>query len=156
MRKSHIGFIWILISVVTLSGCAETSSLSQREKGALLGAGLGAGLGAIVGNQSGNSGAGTAIGAAAGALTGALVGESQRRSQENAKNELRQELLQQQYQGQYSPQPFTTNNTVQQAQPVQAATTGEVHTKYNPRTGQTFPDRFQFDPNTGEPLQKLR
>ena len=34
--------------------------------------------------------------------------------------------------------------------------TQEVHTKYNPRTGQTFADRYKFDPNTGEELLPLQ
>ncbi len=31
----------------------------------------------------------------------------------------------------------------------------ENHTKYNPRTGQTFPDRYQYDPATGEQLFRI-
>jgi len=154
---------------LVFSGCASDGSggLTERETGALLGSGLGAGLGAIVGHQTGHAGAGTAIGAGAGALAGALAGEGMRRSKENTKKEIRQEMMQQQYQPQYAPQPYYGTTApaygtapTPQAQP-QATYGGaplpqEVHTKYNPRTGQTFPERFKFDPNTGEELKYLR
>lgn len=146
----------IVLGVLLVSGCAtETGGITERESGALLGAGLGAGLGAIVGNQTGHAGAGTAIGAGAGALAGALMGEANRRNKESVKKEMRQEMMQQQYQGQYAPQPYGTQPqpAYQQTAPQAAA---EAHTKYNPRTGQTFPEQFQFDPNTGEQLQRLR
>ena len=147
-----------MMLAVLMAGCATEEGgggLSEREGGALLGSGLGAGLGAIIGNQTGHAGAGTAIGAGAGALAGALMGESQRRQKEAIKKDMRQEMMQQQYQGQYAPQPYG-------AQPAQAQgyapqqPSQELHTKYNPRTGQTFPDRYKYDPNTGEELQYLR
>ena len=155
MNKSVSMGVSLLVVGSLLVGCAEGGGLSEREGGALLGSGLGAGLGAIVGNQTGHAGAGTAIGAGAGLLAGALAGEGMRRSKENAKKEMRQEMMQQQYQGQYAPQP---TGTPQYQQPAvqQAAPAQEVNTKYNPRTGQTFPDRYKFDPNTGEELQPLR
>jgi hypothetical protein len=146
-----------MVVLMLLSGCASEGGggLTEREGGALLGGGLGAGLGAIIGNQTGHAGAGTAIGAGAGALAGALVGESQRRQKESIKKEMRQEMMQQQYQGQYAPQPYG-QQPVQQQPVQQQAMAQETHTKYNPRTGQTFPDRYKFDPNTGEELQYLR
>lgn len=152
-RGTTTGF---LVVMVLMAGCASDGSggLTEREGGALLGGGLGAGLGAIIGNQTGHAGAGTAIGAGAGALAGALVGESQRRSKENIKKEMRQEMMQQQYQPQYAPQPYGTQQ--QPMNTVQAGAAQEIPTKYNPRTGQTFPDRFKYDPNTGEELQYLR
>lgn len=152
MRKIMMG---MAIAGLAFSGCATdgTGGLSEREGGALLGAGLGAGTGAIIGGQTGHAGAGTAIGAGLGALGGALIGESQRRQKENVKKEMRQEMMQQQYQPQYRAQPYGTAP----AQPQYAAPQGqEVHTKYNPRTGQTFPERYKFDPNTGEELKYLR
>jgi hypothetical protein len=150
-----------LLILTVLSGCASgegSGGLTEREGGALLGGGLGAGLGAIIGNQTGHAGAGTAIGAGAGALAGALVGESQRRQKENIKKEMRQEMMQQQYQGQYAPQPYGQQQPQAAQANYQAPPAGaqEVHTKYNPRTGQTFPDRYKYDPNTGEELQYLR
>ena len=157
MKTSVRWFALVLIVTQLFTGCAsEGGGISERESGALLGGGLGAGLGAIVGNQTGHAGAGTAIGAGAGLLTGALIGEANRRQKENTKKEIRQEMMQQQYQPQYAPQPY--NGQVQQQPAVQqaAAPAQELHTKYNPRTGQTFPDRYKYDPNTGEELQYLR
>lgn len=157
MRKIATG---IAIIGLVFSGCATDGTgggLSEREGGALLGAGLGAGTGAIIGAQSGHAGAGTAIGAGLGALGGALVGESQRRQKEAIKRDMRQEMMQQQYQPQYAPQPYGTAPAQQQPYaPQQQASTQEIHTKYNPRTGQTFPERYKFDPNTGEELKYLR
>ena len=154
-------FSLFLVLGLIFSGCATDGSgggLSEREMGALGGGGLGAGLGAIIGNQTGHAGAGTAIGAGAGALAGALLGEGMRREKEQTKNELRQEMMQQQYQAgaapQYVPTPqqqFAQPQVVQPAPPAQ-----EVHTKYNPRTGQTFPERYQYDPATGEQLKYLK
>ena len=120
-----------------------------------------AGTGAIVGGQTGHAGAGTAIGAGLGALGGALIGEGQRRQKENIKKEMRQEMMQQQYQPQYAPQPYygtapQPQQPYAQATAPQGAPGQEVHTKYNPRTGQTFPERYKFDPNTGEELKYLR
>ena len=151
MRNNHRWTATGILVLLALTGCAEGSGLSERETGALLGSGLGAGLGAIIGNQTGHAGAGTAIGAGSGLLAGALLGESQRRSKENVKKELRQEMMQQQYQPQYAPQPYGAPQAQAPAPPAQ-----EVHTKYNPRTGQTFPEKYQYDPNTGEQLQPLR
>ena len=126
----------IMMSVVIflMSGCAtDSGGLTEREGGALLGGGIGAGTGAIIGHQTGHAGAGTAIGAGAGALTGALVGEGMRRNKEQAKQELRQESGVTSY-----------------------SQTGEIHTKYNPRSGQTFPESYTFDPNTGEKLEYIK
>lgn len=144
--------------ILLLSGCAtESGSLSERETGGLLGAGLGAGIGALAGAATGHAGVGTAIGAGAGLLTGAVAGEAARRQKENTKREIRQEMMAQQYQPQYAPQPYGQQQPVAQ-QPVyaQAAPQKEVHTKYNPRTGQTFPGSYTFDPATGEQLKNLQ
>ena len=150
-----------LISLVVLAGCASTENpggLSERETGLLAGGGLGAGLGAIIGNQTGHAGAGTAIGAGAGALAGAFMGEGMRRQKEATKQEIRQEMMQQQYQQgaapQYAPTPQYAQPQV--AQPAVPVADQEVHTKYNPRTGQTFPERYQYDPATGEQLKYIR
>ena len=150
----------VLILGVMCAGCATEGNpggLSEREVGALTGGGLGAGLGAIIGHQTGHAGAGTAIGAGAGALAGALAGEGMRRTKESAKQEMRQEMMQQQYQTGYAPQytPAPQYAQPQVAQP-SAPVQQEVHTKYNPRTGQTFPERYQYDPSTGEELKYIR
>ncbi len=138
---------YFLLSGMLLAGCA--TSLDETQAGALGGGGLGAGLGAIIGHQTGHTGAGTAIGAGAGALAGALIGEGVKRSKQSAKQEMRQEMQQQQYGQPYQGAPQPTYQA-----PV--APQQEVHTKYNPRTGQTFPERYKYDPNTGEELQYIR
>ena len=152
----RVASTFVLLAFI-FSGCASATNpggLSEREAGLLGGGGLGAGLGAIIGHQTGHAGAGTAIGAGAGALAGALIGEGQRRQKENIKQEMRQELMQQQYQQGNAPQYGTPQPQVQQLPPNQAPQ--ELHTKYNPRTGETFPEQYQFDPKTGEALKNLR
>lgn len=147
----------VLILSVACSGCATESGLTERETGGLAGAALGAGIGALAGSATGHAGVGTAIGAGAGLLTGAVAGEMARRQKEQTKKEIRQEMMQQTYQPQYAPQAYTT-----QTAPVQQPTTTytpavrqELNTKYNPRTGQTFPSNYVYDPNTGEELKTL-
>jgi len=138
----------ILILLFSFAGCETT--LNEPATGALAGGAAGAGLGAIIGSQTGHAGVGTAIGAGSGALLGAMVGEGMRRSKESAKREIREEMAQQQYQQQYgAPAQY------QQA-PAPQGQVQEVHTKYNPKTGQTFPERFKFDPVTGDELKYLQ
>ena len=149
----------ILILPLMFSGCATDSGLSERETGGLAGAALGAGAGALVGAASGHAGVGTAIGAGAGLLTGVVAGEMARRQKEQTKKELRQEMMQQQYQPQYAPQPVAAQSAMPvQQQPVytQPSVKQELNTKYNPRTGQTFPSNYTYDPNTGEELKLLQ
>jgi len=148
MKKHKVlASIFVLIMALGASGCETT--LNEPAAGALGGAAAGAGLGAIIGNASGNTGAGTAIGAGSGALLGALLGEGMRRSKESAKREIREELRREglAQQGYTAPQAQTST----QQQQVQ-----EVHTKYNPKSGQTFPERFKFDPATGDELKYLQ
>lgn len=156
MKKSQKLIGLFLATILFFSGCATESGLTERETGGLMGAGLGAGIGALAGAATGHAGVGTAIGAGAGLLTGAIAGEAARRQKENTKKEIRQEMMQQQYQPQYTPQPYGGQPIQQQPAYAQAAPQGEVHTKYNPRTGQTFPSSYTFDPATGEQLQNLK
>jgi len=46
----------------------------------------------------------------------------------------------------------------QQVQPVQQLVTQvqEIHTKYNPRTGETFPENYTYDPKDGTELQYIK
>lgn len=130
---------YLLVTMILgLTACETT--LNEPATGALLGGGAGAGLGAIIGSQSGHTGAGTAIGAGAGALLGAMLGEANRRNREKTKQEIRDELA---GQGYYAQGPESGRITTQ----VQG-----VHTKYNPRTGKTFPERYKYDPDTGDEL----
>lgn len=160
MKLSTRRLAVILILPLILSGCATDSGLTERETGGLAGAALGAGAGALVGSATGHAGVGTAIGAGAGLLTGVVAGEMARRQKEQTKKELRQEMMQQQYQPQYAPQPVAAQgSTTVQQQPVYTqpvAAKQELNTKYNPRTGQTFPSNYTYDPNTGEELKLLQ
>jgi uncharacterized protein YcfJ len=135
-----------------VSGC-ETQ-LNEPATGALLGGGAGAGLGAIIGAQSGHAGAGTAIGAGAGALLGAIAGEANRRNKEQTKEEIRQELAARGYYQPVASAPYYPAGYAP-SQPQQAQMK-VVHTKYNPKTGETFPEEYKYDPKTGDELQYIR
>lgn len=65
-----------LAAVVTLtgSGLVGCTSLSQTERGAVIGAAGGAAVGAIVGRQIGSTARGAVIGAAVGGAAGAVIG----------------------------------------------------------------------------------
>ena len=160
MKKFERKLVAILVLLLAFSGCATDSGLSERETGGLAGAALGAGIGALAGSATGHAGVGTAIGAGAGLLTGAVAGEMARRQKEQTKKELRQEMMQQQYQPQYAPQPVSSQGYTpvvqQQISSVQTPVKQELNTKYNPRTGQTFPSNYTYDPNTGEELKPLQ
>jgi len=140
--RQQISLVMILM-MVGLTACETT--LNEPATGALIGGGAGAGLGAIIGSQSGHAGVGTAIGAGAGALLGALLGEANRRNKEKTKQEIRDELAGQGYY-QQQPEQVRTPTTLAPSK-IQ-----EIHTKYNPKTGRTFPERYRYDPDTGDEL----
>jgi hypothetical protein len=80
-----------------------------------------------------------------------MAGEANRRNRERTKEEIRQELQQQGYY-QQQPTPATAYAPAVAPQPqVQ-----EVHTKFNPKTGKTYPERYVYDPETGDELQYIR
>jgi predicted lipid-binding transport protein (Tim44 family) len=135
--------VLLLTCAAFLLPACQSDRFTEREKGALIGSGIGAGTGAIIGHQTGHAGAGTAIGAGAGALAGGLIGESQRRTRVSTQ----EQIAQQQY---GTPQGSVQTTTTSAEYP------GELHTKYNPKTGQTFPGRFDFDPKTGEALKPIQ
>src|SRR5918911_5175166 len=54
-----------------LTGC---QTLSNKERGAIIGAGAGAAVGGIVGNQTGSTARGAIIGAVVGGAAGAIIG----------------------------------------------------------------------------------
>jgi len=64
-------FLPALATIVAISACA---SLSQKEKGAIIGASTGAAVGAAVGNANGSTAKGAIIGAAIGGTAGAVIG----------------------------------------------------------------------------------
>lgn len=53
------------------AGCA---SMSQKERGAVIGAGAGAAIGGVIGNQTGSTARGAIIGAVVGGAAGAIIG----------------------------------------------------------------------------------
>ena len=67
-----------ILSVVLIGallvGAAGCASMSNKEKGALIGAGSGAVVGGVIGNQAGNTALGAIIGAAVGGAAGAYIG----------------------------------------------------------------------------------
>ena len=60
-----------LTALVSVGACA---SLSQKEKGAIIGASAGAAAGAAIGNANGSTAKGAIIGAAVGGTAGAVIG----------------------------------------------------------------------------------
>ncbi len=160
--EKYLAFIrriaFVLILPLILNGCA---TLTERETGGVAGAAIGAGIGALAGAASGNAGVGTAIGAGAGLLAGAIIGEFIHLWKKKKKEEKQQETMKQQYQPQFGPQPVGAQS--QAAAPAQpqiatapAGVKQEMNTKYNPRTGQTFPSNYTYDPNTGEELKPIQ
>ena len=134
----------VFLILLLLPGCASKSNpggLSEREVGGLAGAGMGAGTGAIIGSATGNAAAGTAIGAPVGLVAGALVGEGMRRSKEDAKREIREENMEAE-----SSEPSV----------IRAQKNSENRAMYNPKTGQTFPIGYMYDPTTGERLEPVK
>ncbi len=84
MRKLLcVGLIALL--VLGLCGC---SSLSKKEKGAIIGATSGAVVGGVIGKQAGNTAVGAIIGAAVGGAAGAIIGNYMDKQAE----EMRQDL----------------------------------------------------------------
>ncbi len=51
----------------------------------------------------------------------------------------------------YAPQPYTETQPVSTTPVVRQ----ELNTKYNPRTGQTFPSTYTYDSDAGEALKTL-
>ena len=131
MTKKLLALVFIALMV-----CGCETQLNQTQTGALAGSALGAGLGAIIGNQTGHAGAGTAIGAGAGALAGGLIGEGMRRQSQT------------QQQTQYYQPPVQQTTASSQVQ--------EIHTKFCPTCGKTYPEATNFCQNDGTELQYIR
>src|SRR3954468_12510855 len=71
-RNASIRFGGIFVAAaVVLSGCA---GMSQKQKGAVIGATTGAAAGAVIGNQTGSTARGAIIGAVVGGTAGAVIG----------------------------------------------------------------------------------
>ena len=66
-----LGLLAITAGGSILSGC---QSLSNKERGAIIGAAAGAGVGGVIGNQTGSTARGAIIGAVVGGAAGAIIG----------------------------------------------------------------------------------
>ena len=79
--------IVVLVTLLSL-GSAGCSSLSNTQRGALIGAGAGGALGAVVGNAAGSTAKGAIIGAAVGGAAGAIIGSRMNDRAETLEREL--------------------------------------------------------------------
>lgn len=82
MRKLRMSLIWIVSTVLILSGCA---SWNKTEKGAVVGTAAGGAMGAVIGRASGNTALGAIIGATVGGATGAVIGNQMDKQAEEIK-----------------------------------------------------------------------
>ena len=64
----------VLLIGALLAGAAGCASMSNQEKGAIIGATSGAVVGGVIGNQAGSTAVGAIIGAAVGGAAGAYIG----------------------------------------------------------------------------------
>ncbi len=78
-------FIPALAALASIGACA---SLSQKEKGAIIGASAGAAVGAAVGNANGSTAKGAIIGAAVGGTAGAVIGHQMDQQAKDIKQEI--------------------------------------------------------------------
>ena len=78
-------FLPALAALASVSACA---SLSQKEKGAIIGAASGAAVGAAVGNAAGSTAKGAIIGAAVGGTAGAVIGHQMDQQAKEIKQEI--------------------------------------------------------------------
>lgn len=81
----HSTSLVLLAAALLLGGC---SSLSNTEKGAIIGAGAGAAGGAAVGKAAGGTAEGAIIGAAVGGAAGAIIGRRMDKKAEELDEEL--------------------------------------------------------------------
>lgn len=70
-RISTIALGFLVASGSVLTGC---QSLSNKERGAIIGAGAGAAVGGVIGNQTGSTARGAIIGAVVGGVAGGIIG----------------------------------------------------------------------------------
>jgi outer membrane protein OmpA-like peptidoglycan-associated protein len=71
MRSTRLSSALFLGAAVVLSGCA---GMSQKQRGAVIGATTGAAVGGVIGNQTGSTARGAIIGAVVGGAAGAIIG----------------------------------------------------------------------------------
>src|SRR6266550_8402083 len=70
-RSSRAFGLLFVAGTVVLSACA---GMSQKGKGAVIGATTGAAVGGVIGNQTGSTARGAIIGAIVGGAAGAIIG----------------------------------------------------------------------------------
>jgi outer membrane protein OmpA-like peptidoglycan-associated protein len=70
----YLTSVRILPALAALAASGACASLSQKEKGAIIGASAGAAMGATVGSANGSTAKGAIIGAAVGGTAGAVIG----------------------------------------------------------------------------------
>jgi outer membrane protein OmpA-like peptidoglycan-associated protein len=68
----NLRYLLVVVMILGLVGCA---SMSNQQKGAVIGAGSGAAVGGAIGSQTGNTAVGAIIGAAIGGAAGAYIGD---------------------------------------------------------------------------------
>ena len=71
MRSTRLSSALIIGAALILSGCA---GMSQKQRGAVIGATTGAAVGGVIGNQTGSTARGAIIGAVVGGAAGAIIG----------------------------------------------------------------------------------
>ena len=84
-RRDGITLAWVTLLSLAGTGC---SSLSNTQRGALLGAGAGGAVGAVVGNAAGSTARGAIIGAVVGGAAGAIIGSRMNDRAETLEREL--------------------------------------------------------------------
>lgn len=85
LRQAPTALVLILGLPLLIAGC---SSLSNTEKGAIIGAGAGAAGGAAVGNAAGGTAEGAILGAVVGGTAGAIIGQRMDTKAEELDDEL--------------------------------------------------------------------
>ena len=87
VRARRDGITLALVTLLSLAGTG-CSSLSNTQRGALIGAGAGGAVGAVVGNAAGSTARGAIIGAVVGGAAGAIIGSRMNDRAETLEREL--------------------------------------------------------------------
>src|SRR5215210_4498487 len=64
----------VAVAALAAFGLSACASMSNRERGAVIGAGAGAAVGGVIGNATGSTAKGAIIGAVVGGTAGAIIG----------------------------------------------------------------------------------
>jgi outer membrane protein OmpA-like peptidoglycan-associated protein len=74
MTYSSIRKTLAVLTAIGTLGTSACASMSQKERGAVIGAGAGAAIGGVIGNNTGSTARGAIIGAVVGGAAGAIIG----------------------------------------------------------------------------------